>query len=271
ERELTVRAALGGGRARLVRQLLTESVVLAAAGGVGGLALAIVGVRWAAAAMPPEIAHVTPVGMRAPVYLFSTALTIATGIAFGLLPALRATSPHSSARASGLTRAGGRSAGHHRVAGMLVIGEVALAVLLVITATLLARSFADLRDISPGFRAAHLIVARVSPPTASYVDKTRATSLYDAILARASALPGVTDVAAVDRLPMTGGVYGIALRVEGQFENVKSGHLYWSDHQQTVTPGYFDTFGIPILRGRRFTSQDVDGALPVALVSQSVA
>jgi predicted permease len=270
ERELVVRAALGGGRDRLVRQLLTESLVLAITGGIAGLVLATVCVRWAAAAMPPEIPRVGHVEMRASVLAFTTLLTIVTGVAFGILPALRATSPRPS-RAAAFGRSGGPGTGHHRIAAALALGQVALAVVLAITAGLLARSFAELRDISPGFRTAHLVVARVSPPTAAYVEKAHADAFYSGILARVRALPGVSSAAAVDRLPMAGPVYGIALRVQGRNEDIKSGNLPWSDHLQTITPGYLDALGIPVLRGRGFSTEDRADSPPVALVSRSLA
>lgn len=271
DRELTVRAALGGGRARLIRQLLTESLVLAVAGGVAGLVLAAIGVRWAAAIMPAEIPRVGDVAMRGAVYAFAVLLTIGVGLGFGTLPALRATSPRGSSRAAGLGRSAGPGAGHHRVAAALVLGQMALAVMLAITAGLLARSFAELRDISPGFRTTHIVLAGVSPPTADYVEKVQADALYEQILMRARALPGVATAAAVDRPPIAGPVYGIALRVQGRNEDVKSGNLPWSDHFQRFTPGYLEALGIPVLRGRGFTSADRAGAPPVALVSRSLA
>jgi predicted permease len=271
ERELTVRAALGGGRARLVRQLLTESLVLARAGGALGLVLAAAGVRWAAAAMPPEIPRIGHIGMRASVYVFAALVTIFTGVAFGMLPALRATAAHASPRAAGFGRSSGPGVGHHRVTAALVLGQVALAVVLAITAGLLARSFAELRDIAPGFHTAHLVVARVSPPAAAYAERARTDALYERILTRARALPGVASAAVVDRLPIAGPVYGIALRVQGRNEDVRSGNLPWSDHFQTITPDYLRTFGIPVLRGRGFTTEDRAGAQPVALVSRSLA
>lgn len=271
ERELTLRAALGGGRARLIRQLLTESVVLAVAGGILGLVLAMAGVRWAAAAMPPEIPRVGHVEMHSSVYGFAALVTMLTGAAFGILPALRATAPSASSRAAGFGRSGGPGAGHHRVAAALVLGQIALAIVLAITAVLLARSFAALRDISPGFRSAQLVVARVSPPTAAYAERARVDALYEQTLTRGRALPGVATAAVVDRLPMAAPVYGIALRVQGRNEDVKSGNLPFSDHFQTTTPEYLEALGIPVLRGRGFTPEDRDGSPPVTLVSRSLA
>jgi predicted permease len=269
QRELAVRAALGGGRGRLVRQLLTESAVLAGFGGAIGFVLSFAGVRWAVALLPPEIPRLTEIRLDASVLAFTALLALTTGLAFGLLPALRATSG-AAPDAARFARGGGRGVAHHRLAAALVVGEVALAVLLAITATLLVRSFRELRDVTPGFRTSRLVAARISPPAASYADKARATALFDAVLARAGALPRVESVAAVDRLPLAAPVYGIALRVAGQYEDGSHG-LPMADHFQTITPAYLATMGIPIVRGRGFTEADGPNAQPVALVSASLA
>ena len=269
QRELAVRAALGGGRGRLVRQLLTESIVLAGIGAAVGLALSFVAVRWTVALIPPEIPRLTEIHVDASVLAFTALLALTTGLAFGLLPALRATRG-AAPDAVRFARGGGRGAAHHRLAATLVVGEVALAVLLVITAALLVRSFRELRDVTPGFRTAHLVAARISPPAASYADKARATALFDAILARAGALPGVESAVAVDRLPLAAPIYGVALRVEGKYE-AGSGALPMADHFQTITPAYLATMGIPIVRGRGFTDADGPNSQPIALVSASLA
>jgi predicted permease len=199
--------------------------------------------------------------------LFTALLILATGIGFGLLPALRATSSRGGAAA---VRGGrtGRSVGHQRVSSALIVGEIALAVLLTVGAELLARSFADIRQLDPGFRADHLITARVNPPPASYRDAAKLGALYSAILSRTAALPGVEHVAAVSALPIAQPVYGGAWRIEGQFEDIKH-NLPMMDHSQVVSDDYFATMRIPIVRGRAFTN--ADGSQPVAIVSQSAA
>jgi len=268
-RELAVRAALGGGRARLVRQLLTESVLLALVGGVVGVLLAAAGVRWVAAAMPADIPRAAEISISAPVLAFTTLLTLATGVAFGLLPALRATGAGFRAETVRGGRAG-QGVAHHRLSAALVVGEVALAVLLVITAGLLVRSFAALENLTPGFRTTHIVTARVSPPPATYADRARADALIGGILSRMAALPGVSSVGATNQLPIASPVYGAALRIEGQFEDAQHG-LPMVDHFQSVTPGYLSTLGIPVLRGRGFSDADNAGAQLVAIVSASVA
>jgi predicted permease len=268
EREFTVRAALGGGRSRLIRQLLTESVVTSIVGGVLGTALAVAGVRWAAASMPPSVARTTHVQLDTTVLAFTAVLAIVTGFGFGLLPALRAA---SSTGASGAAHFGrGSVSSHQRLSSILVAGEVALAVLLAITAGLLTRSFDRLRNLSPGFTTEHVIVARVSPPSASYREHARLNGFYTTLMAQVSAIPGVTRVAVVDRLPIAAPVFGMGIRIQGQFEDGKR-LLPSANHLQAISPEYFAAMGFAPTRGRAFTDEDRKESAPVAIVSQSLA
>lgn len=270
EGELAVRAALGGGRGRLVRQLLTESLVIAALGGIASLALTAAGTRWIAASAPAEFPRLGATGLRTSVYLYSSLLTVAAALAFGLLPAWRATAPRGTARALRLGRPGGGGAAHQRVSATLIIGEIAIAVLLTISGGLLSRSFLALRELSPGFRTERIVVARINPPKASYADAARTLALYQQVLDRLRALPGVVNAAATNQLPIAGPVFGMAIRIQGQAEDVRH-NLQWVAHSQAITPEYLDTFGVPVVSGRGFTTADrADGQL-VALISQSVA
>jgi putative ABC transport system permease protein len=186
------------------------------------------------------------------------------------VPALRATRAGRGISGAGAGRRSSPDAQHHRISAVLVTSEVALAVLLVIAATLLVRSFNALRSVDTGFDPDHLIAARITPPAGSYADPARVQALYDNIVARLSGVRGVRSVAITDKLPMAQVVWGIALRVQGQFEDNK--HTLPSvDHFQQVTPSYFDAMRIPLLRGRAFTTADRAGQSPVAIVSQSIA
>ena len=270
ERELAVRAALGGGRGRLVRQLVTESLLLSTLGASLGIAVAYGAVHWLVAALPPGIPRAEEIAVNGAVLLFTAAVALLTGVLFGIIPALRATRAGRSVSSVGAGRRTSRDAQHHRVSGVLVTAEVAFAVLLVVAATLLARSFMALRDVELGFETTHLIAARITPPGASYRDSTRVTAFYDEIRQRLSAVPGVTSVAVTDKLPFAQAVWGIALRVQGQYEDAKH-NLPSIGHYLQVTPGYFQAMRIPILRGRGFTDGDRSGQPMVAIVSQSVA
>ncbi|HTE47549.1 MAG TPA: ABC transporter permease [Gemmatimonadaceae bacterium] len=269
ERELAVRAALGGGRGRLIRQLLTESLVLAGVGGAIGVLLSAAGIRWLVASLPAGVPRTNEIALSGTTLAFTLGLTMLTGVAFGLLPALRATSGRGGGETARSGRTG-RGVGHHRISSMLIIGEVALAVLLVIGAELLVRSFGQMRRLDPGFRIDHLVTARVTPAPANYADASKTNALYGAILSRAAALPGVENVAGVSDLPIARPVYAGVLRIEGQFEDMKH-NLPSEDHSQVVTPDYFTTMRIPIIRGRAFTDADHGGTQPVAIVSQSMA
>jgi putative ABC transport system permease protein len=270
EREFAVRAALGGGRARLVRQLLTESLLLAGSGALAGVALAFASVRWLVSVMPAEVPRAEAISVDGTVLAFTAVVAVITGLLFGLVPALRATSRSASAVGIGSGRRGTAGAGHHRVTGWLVGAEVALAVTLVIGSLLLLRSFAQLRQVETGFRPEQLIAARVTPPWGEYQDAARVTALYTRVMEEAHALPGVTSVAAVDKLPIAQTVWGVAVRVEGQFED-GSRLLPELAHLQSVTPDYFATMGVRLLRGRTFTAADREGQAPVAIISESTA
>jgi putative ABC transport system permease protein len=271
ERELSVRAALGGGRGRLMRQLVTESLLLSTLGGALGVVLAYVGVRWLVSVMPAGVPRAHETSVNGGVLAFTAATCVVTGILFGVVPAVRATRfGGATFSVIGFGRRSTRGAQHHRIAGVLVASEIALAVLLVIGATLLVRSFSALRSVDPGFRSTHVVAARLTPPNGSYRDTARVTALYNSVVDRLAGSSGVTSVAVVDKLPMAQAVWGIAVRVEGQFEDNK--HLLPTvAHFQQVTPTYFGTMGIPLRRGRQFTDADRAGQLPVAIISESVA
>ena len=272
EREFAIRAALGGSRGRLIRQVLTESVVLAAVGGALGVALSLGSVRWGVGTLPETMVRTTDIGVNGAVLGFTTGLAVLTGIAFGLLPALRAASTGGAAGTARIGRGsiGGRS--QHRLSNILVASEVALAVLLVIVAGLLTRSFDRLRDLSPGFSTERVVSARISPPPAVYGEdhRERATAFYEMVIERMAATPGVSAVGLVDRLPIAAPVFGMGVRIQGQFEDGTQ-LLPMANHVQLITPGYLRALGIPILRGRPLQDGDRADAPPVALVSQAFA
>lgn len=270
ERELAVRAALGGGRGRLIRQLVTESLLLSIIGASLGIALAVGAVHWLVASMPSGIPRAEEIAVNGTVVTFTAVVAVLTGILFGIIPALRATRLGSSASTVSIGRRTSAGAQHHRVSGVLVTAEVAFAVLLVVCATLLVRSFSAMRSVQLGFDPSHVIAARVTPPQGSYRDSNRVTALYDALRQRLTVLPNVRSVGVSDKLPFAQVVWGIALRVQGQYEDNKHA-LPAIGHYLQVTPGYFQAMQIPILRGRDFTDADRSGQPYVAIVSQSVA
>jgi putative ABC transport system permease protein len=268
QRELSVRAALGGGRTRLIRQLVTESLLLSSFGAALGVASAYLAVRWLVGVMPAGVPRAEEIAVNGRVLLFTSFVAVLTGVIFGIIPAVRATSP-GRLSVAGFGRRATAGASHQRVSGLLVTAEMALAVVLVIVATLLVRSFTALQTVDPGFRTEHVVAARVSPPAGTYDDPARLTALYATVLERVSAIPGVRSAAAVDKLPLAQTIWGVAVRVEGQFED-GTRPLPEIHHLQMVTAGYFESIGIPV-RGRAFTEGDRPGQVPVAVVSESVA
>ena len=273
ERELAVRAAVGGGRARLIRQLITESVLLSFVGAALGIGIAVVAVRWLVSVMPAGIPRLEEIAVNGSVLLVTGAVAVITGLLFGIVPAIRATS--ASTAAAGSMIGGRRStqgARHHRIAGILVSAEVALAVTLVIGALLLVRSFAELGRIETGYDPRNLIAARVSPPGGSYTNQepARVEAFYRELLARLGATPGVRHVAAVDKMPIASQVWGIAPRIQGQFEDGRQ-MLPDVHHFQAVTENYFAAMSIPVKEGRAIDATDGADANPVAMVSESMA
>ncbi|HYC51303.1 MAG TPA: ABC transporter permease, partial [Gemmatimonadaceae bacterium] len=195
-------------------------------------------------------------------------VAIVTGLLFGVVPALRATRTRTSV--VGASRRTTRDAGQQRFSGLLVAGEIALAVMVVIASGLLVRSFAELRAVEPGFTTERVLAARVSPPTVTYNDPKRLLAMYERVMAEVAGAPGVQGVGYVDKLPLAQAVWGIAIRVQGQFED-GSRILPEIAHFQVVSPGYFSTLRIPIRQGRNFTDADRDDQMPVAIISESVA
>ena len=266
-REISIRVALGGGRWRLIRQLLTESIVLALAGGTAGVGVAWVGLLALRSALPADLPRSVGIALDGRVLLVAFGVSLATGVIFGALPALRV----SGAAIDAPMRHGGRAsagAAHRRLARLVVGGEIALALVLLIAAQLLVRSVWALNHIDPGFRTTSIVAATVSLPAAAYSDST-VPEFYDVLLSRLRSLPGVQSAGAVDRLPMRVG-WGGALRIEGQFDDVKRS-VPTTDHWQTISPGYLATIEIPLIDGRDFSRDDRAASPPVCLVSESFA
>ncbi|MGH7619938.1 MAG: ABC transporter permease, partial [Gemmatimonadaceae bacterium] len=268
QREIAVRMALGGGRGRLVRQLLTESFVLATLGGIVGVAFAWWGVRVIGSLLPEDLARTATLEIDARVLAFTGLLVVATGIVFGLVPALRSSRGGASSLRDGARSSTGGS--NRRLASALVSAQIAAAAVLVVAAMLLVQSVAALERTDPGFRTTSLVTARVSPPAAQYAKPGAIGAFTDEVLRRARAMPGVDAVAAVNQVPLDEKNFGIALRIEGQFEDLR-GSVPMSDHYQVVSTDYFATLGIPLTAGREFSSTDRSGGLEVAMVNESFA
>jgi putative ABC transport system permease protein len=265
-REMAIRGALGAGRWRLVRQMLTESVLLSLLGGVAGLGLARLGARALVVLGAGSDASLVPIRVDMVVFAFTAALAAATGLVFGLVPALAAArvDPQAGLRDG----AGGQSASGRevRLRSALVVSEIALALMLLAGAGLLIRSFRNLRSVEPGFRADHVLTMRLELPEARYAELSRQRLFRARLLESLNALPGV-DAALVSELPMDGDALTQHFVIDGRPPAPAGGAP--EVLSRTVSRKYFPLLRIPLRAGRGFADQDREGSPLVAIVNQS--
>ncbi len=262
-RELAVRAAMGAGRERLVRQLATESLVLALAGGALGVFVAAAAVPLLTQLVPGNlpIAHPPSVDLR--VMGFAAALTVLTGVIFGLIPVLRVGAGVDTAGLAEGARAGGGA--RERVRSALVIAEVAASVVLLVSTGLLLRALINVQSIDPGFHTQGVLTLRTGLPHPRYDATADRAAFYERVLAQVQALPGVEAAGYISGLPMVrgGGIWGVSLTGQVVVRGDASASLRF------ITPGYFAAMGIPVLRGRDVESADSLDRQNVAVVSAS--
>jgi putative ABC transport system permease protein len=273
QREIALRTALGAGRSRLVRQLLTESLLLAATGGLVGLLLAVWGVRGLVLAAPPSVPRLDAVGIDLRVLGYTLGVTLLTGILFGLAPALHAVRGDLTGALTDGRRAGTTGRGRQRVRQALVAGQVAVALVLVTGAGLLVQSFLRLRQVDPGFVPERLLTARVELSPVRYDSNDVRRRFYENLLERLRTIPGVHSAATARALPMTGrleiGDWSFIL--EGQASSPPRPSDWHPADWQVVSPGYFETMGIPMLQGRDFAATDRLGAPGAMIVNRTLA
>jgi putative ABC transport system permease protein len=271
QREVAVRAALGAGRGRIVRQLLTESVALAFLGGALGLVIARVSLSTLKSVLPADNLLLASARIDWQVLAFLAALAILTGLVFGLAPALQAARFNLAEAFKARGQQGSGLVGM-RLRSSLIVGEVALAVVLVVGAGLLVNSLWRLTQVDPGFSPERIVTARVYPQRrqgAAGQDRAATIALYDELLRRARSLTGVADAAAANTEPLSGEIPLLPVEMEGHpFAPGKPATLLWSG---AVTPDYIQIMRIPLLAGRRFTEADGDKSAKVALVSAATA
>jgi predicted permease len=271
EREIAIRASLGAGRGRIVRQLLTESVLLGLIGGALGLAVAAAGVRGLLLLVPAGMPRVTEVGVDGRVLAFTMLTALATGVGFGLAPALRASRPALQA-VLGATRNAGGTLARRRLSEMLVIGQIALGVVLVAGAGLLIKSFWRLHQVDLGFRPEQVIAADVPIPAFPSDSAVRAQAFYNAVLEHVRAIPGVRSVAVASVLPFGGiGSMESSFAADIEAHPVAPGGNVPMLVRTVVSEDYFKAMGIPLLRGRGFTAADQSAGAAVALVDELTA
>jgi predicted permease len=266
-RELAIRTALGAGRGTLIRQLLTESVILSVIGGGVGLVLGWGVLRALIAVDPASVPRLAEVRLDGWAVLYVSTVSIATGLIFGVVPAIRSSrlDMHDELKESGRTSGGVR---HHRWQRSLVAAQVALAVVLVIGATLTVRSFGRLTSIDPGFTTRNIVSMRLSVQPASYPDAAQVAGFYRQLLDRVRALPGVERAGAARVLPLAQRIGDWSIHIEGREE--RPGEDFDGDWQ-IATPGYFEAMGIPLRAGRYFEDIDRIDGVQVAVINDAMA
>ncbi len=270
KREMAIRAAMGADRGRIIRQLMTESVLLSTIGGALGLALGVVGIRSLLAVNTAGLPRVGENGAAIHldwrVVVFTAVVSLATGLLFGVAPALHA----ARSDLSGTLRDGtGSSSGrHNRVRSALVVLEIALALTLVIGSGLLIRTSLALRAVAPGFDASNVLTMRMSFTGPRFQTSMSVDQAIRDGMDRLRAIPGVVSASAACCLPLEGG-YGLPFKILGR--PLDNGPFHGGGSWTTVSPGYFEVFKIPVLRGRTFTEQDNASGPPVVIINESMA
>lgn len=270
QKEIAVRTALGASRWRIVRQLLTESVLLSVVSGAVGLALSVWLIKLLVAMSPPNTPRFDEISINWQVFLFSFGVTILAGLLFGLVPALQTsrTDLNETLKESG--RSGSHGGTRNRVGGLLIVSEVALSFVLLAGAGLLVKSFMHLRNIDPGFQPDNVLAVRLTLPPGKYKQGEPRAQIYQQLLAQVKSVPGVQSAGAVLSLPLGGDTFNVWRGVirEGKpatlEEQTNAQHL-------AVTPDYFQTLQIPLRAGRTFTDQDNLQNTKVVIVNETLA
>jgi putative ABC transport system permease protein len=266
-REMAVRTAIGASRTRILRQLLTESIVLSFIGGAVGLAFAFAGSQTLLAWNPASIPRVTEVTLNLPVLFLALLLSLLTGVLFGLAPAFQVSKLEltTTLKEGGqATTAGSRRQLFRRA---VVVVELALAVVLLIGAGLMLRSFWNLLDIDTGFQSRNVLTLRLSLPQSDYPESEDIVSFYEELLDRVRALPGVEHAGAARALPLIGTIGDWGLRIEGR-PSTRGNHP--KGDWQVVSPGYFEAMGMKQVKGRFLTLEDRTDTLQVALINETM-
>jgi putative ABC transport system permease protein len=269
QKEIAVRVAIGAGRAQIIRQLVVESLVLACAGGAGGLIVAMWSVSLLATTTIPGLPRVQGLAVEWPVALFALALSVVTGLIFGAVPAFQATRFDIRESLNEESRGGSSSTRHRRMRSMLVVAEMALALVLLVGAGLLLRSFSSLTRVSPGFNAQNLLVINLPLSPRTYGDSVVRTAAVERIVDRVAELPGVKSAAVSTMIPMAGA--GATIHFNRAAFPPKGPEDYVMAGYRAVTPQYLGVLGVQLKRGRLLHERDGAGAPAVVVINESMA
>jgi putative ABC transport system permease protein len=267
QKEVAIRTALGAGRRRIVRQLLTESVILAIVGGTVGLFLAIWGKDVLLALAPEDLPRVREASLDARVLVFTIGITLLTGVIFGLVPALQASKPNLNETLKDAGRGSTEGGRRHLLRSILVVVEVATALVLLVAAGLMIKSFWRLQHVDPGFNSDHALMAKVALPSKKYATPEQQIAFFNELLEKVSRLPGVEAAGASVVLPMDDD-YVLGFDVEGRPPVPGEDE---STNYYSVTPDYFKAMGIPLRQGRLFDDRDQKNSPRVIIINESMA
>jgi predicted permease len=271
QRELAIRAALGAGRGRIVRSLLAESVILGLIGGALGVGLAYAGLRFLVAIGPANLPRLSEISIDPRTLAFTVALSLLSGLLFGLIPALKYGGSRSSLALRSVGRTSSASRERHRARNLLAVAQVSMALVLLVSAGLMIRTFQALRTVEPGFtQAEHLQTVRISIPASLVREPERVTRIQNNIVDKLAAIPGVTSVGFASEMPMEGR--------DSNWDAIYAEDKAYSDGEipplrffKYVSPGFFHTAGTRIVAGRELTWTEIYGLRPVAMVSENLA
>lgn len=268
QREIALRVALGASRWRLIRQFLTESILLGMLGGVVGLALAVAALMLLTAIIPPDIPQIKNISIDLRVLGFTILISLLTGVIFGLAPAIQSSgfSPNEPLKEGGHNPVAGRG---NRIRGGLIVAEVAISLVLLIGAGLLINSFLRLRNVDPGFRSENLLTMRLSLPLSKYGEAAQRAAFYTDLNRRLESVPGVKSSAVTTNLPLYRQGNSTSIAIEGRPDPPPNQEPIITT--RVISPKYFETMGIPLLSGRQLTDQDTDNTRNVTVISETMA
>src|SRR3954463_2098410 len=267
-REMAIRGALGASRSRVVRLLLTESVLLAILGGAVGLILAIWSLDFLVSLKPANLPRLAEIGVNRTVFLFTAAVSVFTGVLFGLAPAWQVSKTDLNEGLKESGRGGSDAPRRHRMRSLLVISEVALSLVLLIGAGLMIRSFSRLLAVDPGFKPDHVLTAFVSLPVAKYSKREEQVGFYDRLLERLRNVPGVSAAGVVTDIPLYGGS-STGFDVDGR-PPALPGQRAMTDYR-IISSDYFAVMGMHMVKGRAFTRLDTEAAPAVVVINETLA
>ena len=267
QREMAIRTALGASRSRLVRQLLTESVVLALSGGALGILLALWGFNALVAFIPADISPAKGVQIDGTVFGFTIVISLLTGLAFGVVPAWQTTRSEVNEALKDGGRGSSLGRGRNKARSFLIVSEIALSLVLLIGAGLMIKSFIRLAHVKPGFETANIATTRLSLPTAQYGTPSSRAMFFQQVITRIQTIPGVQSAAAISRLPLTPGNSSRSLNLEGR---TAPNEGFNADYR-VISPDYFRSMGIPLLSGRDVDESDHNRSASVAIVNDTLA